>query len=88
MFLCVESMVMSSAYVMVLMLVLGGGVGRSAMYMLNSVGESTPLVVLPFLCCVVRTSCYCRACIVCVLLCSLLCILLLCWVCSCCVVCV
>ena len=31
MFVCVESMVMSSAYVMVLMFVLGGGVGKSAM---------------------------------------------------------
>ena len=34
-------------------------------------------MVLPFLCCVVRTLCYCRVCIVCVLLCSLQCILLL-----------
>ena len=31
---------MSSAYVMVF--TLGGGVGRSDMYMLNSVGDSTP----------------------------------------------
>ena len=42
MFWCVESIVISSAYVMVLMLVFGGGVGRSAMYMLKSMGESTP----------------------------------------------
>ena len=33
---------MSSAYVIMLMLVLGGGGGRSAMYILKSMGESTP----------------------------------------------
>ena len=42
MFVCVERIVISSAYVMVFIFVLGGGVGRSAMYMLKSVGESTP----------------------------------------------
>lgn len=31
MFVCVERMVMSSAYVIVLMFVFGGGVGKSAM---------------------------------------------------------
>lgn len=39
-FWCDVSMVMSSAYVMVCTCC--GGVGRSAMYMLKRVGESTP----------------------------------------------
>ena len=39
-FWCDVSIVMSSAYVMVC--TCGGGRGRSAMYMLNSEGESTP----------------------------------------------
>ena len=38
--LCDVRMVMSSAYVIVC--TCGGGGGRSDMYMLNSVGESTP----------------------------------------------
>ena len=40
-FVCVESMVMSSAYVMSVML-LFCGVGMSAVYMLKSVGDRTP----------------------------------------------
>ena len=43
----VESIVMSSAYVMVL--TLGGGAGRSDMYMLKSTGESTPPCGTPVL---------------------------------------
>ena len=38
--LCVDKMVVSSAYATVVMF--GDGVGRSAVYMLKSVGESTP----------------------------------------------
>ena len=40
MFVWVESIVMSSAYVIVF--TFGGGVGRSDMYMLKSVGDNTP----------------------------------------------
>ena len=39
--------VMSSAYVMVW--TFGGGSGRSAMYMLNRVGDSTPPCGMPLL---------------------------------------
>ena len=39
-FVCVDRMVVSSAYVTVVMF--GDGVGRSAVYILKSVGESTP----------------------------------------------
>lgn len=45
--LCDVSMVMSSAYVIVC--TCGGGGGRSAMYMLKSVGESTPPCGTPVL---------------------------------------
>lgn len=49
--LCVDSTVMSSAYVMVF--TFAGGSGRSDMYMLKSVGERTPPCGTPvfvFLC--------------------------------------
>ena len=48
--LCVDVMVMSSAY---LVSFTGAcGVGVSDVYMLKSVGDSTPACGTPFLCCV------------------------------------
>ena len=59
---------MMSSYV--IMCTSGGGGGKSVMYVyVEECGREYPTlpVIFPSLCCVMRTLCYCKVCIVCVL---------------------